>query len=185
MRPAGAGSKAGARRPPALAGGERDSKGGGESERPCPTKAMLLREPYHRKSSGRNESALRRDFCCAKMLVTAHSRRGRTAAHFFTLHSYFLLSRSAPGVRGRGGPGGGKFAESQPPGPQGPTKSPGEKAWILPHFQRGKIQKIPIGVYPVYLMSTKNNPGTWCSAVAVKRFPLHVERPNVYLIENF
>ena len=32
----------------------------------------------------------------------------------------------------------------------------------------GKIQKIPIGVYPVYLMSTKNNLGTCCSAIAVK-----------------
>ena len=49
----------------------------------------------------------------------------------------------------------------------------------------GKIQKIPIGGYPVYLMSTKNNLGTCCSAIAVKRFPLHVERVNVYPDEKF
>ena len=71
------------------------------------------------------------------------------------------------------------------PGPQGPTKSPGENPWILPHFQRGKIQKIPIGVYPVYLMSTKNNLGTCCGTAGVKRFPLHVERVNVYPDEKF
>src|SRR5699024_6628414 len=51
--------------------------------------------------------------------------------------------------------------------------------------RRGKIQKIPIGVYPVYLMSTKNNLGTWCSAITVERFPLHVERVNVYPDEKF
>ena len=57
--------------------------------------------------------------------------------------------------------------------------------WILPHPKRRKIQKIPIGVYPVYLMSTKNNLGTCCSAIAVKRFPLHVERLDVYPDEKF
>ena len=40
--------------------------------------------------------------------------------------------------------------------------------WILRYPKRRKIQKIPIGVYPVYLMSTKNNLGTCCSAIAVK-----------------
>ena len=57
--------------------------------------------------------------------------------------------------------------------------------WILRYPKRRKIQKIPIGVYPVYLMSTKNNLGTCCSAIAVKRFPLHVERVNVYPDEKF
>ena len=62
---------------------------------------------------------------------------------------------------------------------------PGDPPWILPHFKRGKIQKIPIGVYPVYLMSTKNDPGTCCGTAGVKRFPLHVERVNVYPDEKF
>ena len=46
--------------------------------------------------------------------------------------------------------------------------SDGKKGWILRYPKRRKIQKIPIGVYPVYLMSTKNNLGTCCSAIAVK-----------------
>ena len=63
--------------------------------------------------------------------------------------------------------------------------SDGKKGWILRYPKRRKIQKIPIGVYPVYLMSTKNNLGTCCSAIAVKRFPLHVERLDVYPDEKF
>ncbi len=46
--------------------------------------------------------------------------------------------------------------------------SDGKKGWILRYPKRREIQKIPIGVYPVYLMSTKNNLGTCCSAIAVK-----------------
>ena len=48
----------------------------------------------------------------------------RNASSFGGSLVTFWPARKPPGVRGRGGPGGGGFAESQPPGPQGPTKKP-------------------------------------------------------------
>ena len=71
------------------------------------------------------------------MLVTAHSRRGRAAAYLFLLHSYFLLSRSALGVRGRVGPGRSQACSGLPSRPAGP-KSPRPRRGIE---ARGKSEE--------------------------------------------
>ena len=46
----------------------------------------------------------------------------RNASSFGGSLVTFWPARKSPGVRGRGGPGGRKFAEDLRPGPQGPTK---------------------------------------------------------------